>query len=113
MLEVILGNETAAKMMLYLFHYGEAYANGVAKDMSITLSQVQKQFDKFESGGVLVSKKVGNVRVYKFNPKLGIVKKFEELIKAFYDSISLEEKEQIFNKRRRPRRKGKPVVNKS
>jgi DNA-binding transcriptional ArsR family regulator len=110
MLETILGNETASKLMLYLFHYGEAYANGVANDMGITLSQVQKQLDKFEEGGVLVSKKTGNVRIYKFNPKLGVVKKFVKMIEAFYEAIPLDEREEIFETRRRPRRKGKPII---
>lgn len=110
MLETILGNETASKLMLYLVHYGEAYANGVARDMGITLSQVQKQLDKFEEGGVLVSKKMGNVRIYKFNPKLGVVKKFIEMIEAFYEAIPLEHREEMFEVRRRPRRKGKPVL---
>lgn len=109
MLDTILGNETAAKIMLYLVHYGEAYASGVANDMGITLSQVQKQLDKFEEGGVLVSKKTGNVRIYIFNPKLGLVKKFIDMIEAFYEAIPLKEREEMFQTRRRPRRKGKSV----
>lgn len=110
MLEVILGNQTASKMMLYLFHYGEAHASGMAKDMRIALSQVQKQLDKFELGGVLVSKKLGTTRIYEFNPKLGVVKKLKELIEAFYEAIPLEEREKLFSERRRPRRKNKPVL---
>ncbi len=110
MLEIIFGNQTAAKIMLYLFHYGEAYANGIAKDMNITLSQVQKQLDKFEFAGVLVSKKMGTTRIYQFNPKIGIVKKVKDLVGAFYESIPLEERERIFHGRRRPRRRGKPVI---
>ena len=110
MLETIFGNQTAAKIMLYLFHYGEAYANGVAKDMSITLSQVQKQLDKFEVAGILISKKFGTTRLYQFNPKLGVVKKIKELVGVFYDSIPLIEREKIFSERRRPRRRGKTVI---
>ena len=113
MLETIFGNKTAAKIMLYLFHYGEAYANGVSKDMGITLSQVQKQLDKFEAAGILVSKKTGTVRIYQFNPKLGVVKKIKELIEVFYESISLSERETMFSVRRRPRRRGKPVTQKT
>ena len=96
--------------MLYLFHYGEAYASGVAKDMGITLSQVQKQLDKFELAGILVSKRLGTTRIYGFNPKLGIVKKIRELIEAFYEAIPLQEREKMFSERRRPRRRGKPVI---
>jgi hypothetical protein len=110
MLETIFGNQTAAKIMLYLFHYGEAYANGVSKEMGITLSQVQKQMDKFEQAGILVSKKLGTTRIYQFNPKLGVVKKIMELIEAFYESIPLVERENLFGERHRPRRRGKPVV---
>lgn len=96
--------------MLYLFHYGEAYANGVSKDMGITLSQVQKQLDKFEIAGVLVSKKFGTTRLYEFNPKLGVVKKIKELVGVFYESIPMAEREKMFSERRRPRRRGKPVI---
>lgn len=110
MLETILGNTTAAKIMLYIFHYGEAYPSGVAKDMGIALSQVQKQLDKFENGAVLVSKKIGTVRVYRFNPKISLVKQFVKMIEAFYESIPLDQRETLFKVRRRPRRKGKPVL---
>ena len=75
MIEVIFGNKTATQIMLYLFHYGEAYANGLARDMNITLSQVQKQLDKFELAEILISKKTGTVRIYSFNSKLGVTKK--------------------------------------
>lgn len=110
MLETILGNETASKLMLYLVHYGEAYANGVSKDMAITLSQVQKQLDKFEDGGLLVSKMTGNTRIYKFNPKLGVVKKVIQMIEAFYEAIPLEQRQELFDVRRRPRKKDKHVI---
>ena len=110
MLEAIFGNQTAAKIMLYLFHYGEIYANGIANDMGITLSQVQKQLDRFEVAGLLVSKRMGTTRIYQFNPKLGVVKKVKDLIEAFYEAIPFQEREKLFSERRRPRRKGKPVL---
>lgn len=112
MIETIFGNQTAAKVMLYLFHNGEAYANGLARDMEITLSQVQKQLDRFELAGILISKKMGTVRIYSFNPKLGVVKKIKELIKEFYEAIPLEQRQVMFAERRRPRRKDKPVIKK-
>lgn len=98
--------------MLYLFHYGEAYASGISRDMGITKSQVIKQLDRFEAGGILVSKTIGKVRVYTFNPKLSITKKLKELIQVVYDAIPLDQKEELFSARRRPRRKGKPVISK-
>lgn len=110
MLETIFGNKTAEKIMLYLFHYGEAYASGISKDMGITLSQVQKQLDKFDDAGILVNKMMGNTRIYQFNPKHPAVKRLKDLIEIFYETIPLSEREKIFAQRHRPRRKGKPVI---
>lgn len=76
-------------------------------------SQVQNQLDKFEAAGILVSKTMGKVRIYSFNPKSSVTKKLRELIQIFYDSIPLEQKEEMFSVRRRPRRRGKPVINKA
>ena len=109
-LEALFGNRTAAKLMLYLFHYGEAYATGAARDLGIALSPVQRQLDKFELAGLLVSKMVGNTRVYSFNPSQPATRKLKELIQVFYEAMSSEERERLFATRRRPRRRGKPVL---
>lgn len=47
--------------MLDLFHYGEVYATGMAKDLGVALSPVQRQLEKFEAAGLLISKMVGCV----------------------------------------------------
>lgn len=113
MLDKILGSKTAQKIFLHLYHYGETYPSAVAKDFNITLGQVQRQFDRFEDAGILISKLSGRTRIYQFNKKQGgTVKPFIELVKVLYDSISIKEKEEIFQTRRRPRRRGKPVINK-
>jgi predicted ArsR family transcriptional regulator len=109
-LETLFGNRTAAKLMLYLFHYGEVYPTGAAKDLGVAVNQVQRQLEKFEAAGVLISKLVGRTRVYKFNVKHPATEKLRELIEVFYESMSLKDREQMFRVRRRPRRRGKPVV---
>jgi hypothetical protein len=111
MLDIILGSKTAQKIFLHLFHYGESYPTAVAKDFNISLGQVQRQFDRFEEAGILISKLFGRTRVYQFNKKNGaIVKPFMEIIEKVYESIPLKEKEIIFRTRRGPRRRGKPVI---
>lgn len=110
MLNKILGSDTAMKIMLHLAHYGEIYPSAVAKDYQVSLSGVQKQFQRFEEAGILVSKLVGKSRVYTFNKKSPTVKPFIELVKVYYDGLSLEDKENLFGTRRRPRRPGKPVL---
>jgi DNA-binding transcriptional ArsR family regulator len=112
MLDKILGSDTAMKIMLHLVHYGEIYPSAVAKDYELSLSGVQKQFQRFEEAGILVSKLVGKSREYVFNKKSPMAKPFIDLVKVYYDGLSLEDKEQLFAARRRPRRPGKPVLKK-
>lgn len=110
MLDKILGSKTAQKIFLHLYHYGETYPSAVARDFKVTLGQVQRQFDRFEDAGVIISKLSGRTRIYQFNKKNTLVKPFIEIIKRVYDSIPLKEKEELFSTRRRPRRRGKPVI---
>lgn len=110
MLEKILGSDIAMKIMLHLVHYEEMYPSAVAKDYELTLNAVQKQFTRFEEAGVLVSKLVGRTRVYMFNKKSKAATKFYDLVKVYYDGLSIKDKEKIFSQRRRPRRPGKPVI---
>ena len=108
-LEALFGNRSAAMLMLYLFHYGEIYPTGAARDLGLSLSPVQRQLEKFELAGFLVSRLVGGTRVYSFNPKYPATRKLRELVRVFYEGMPLKEREKMFGVRRRPRRKGKPV----
>ena len=110
MLDIILGSETAQKIFLHLYHNGETYPSAVAKDFDMSLGQVQRQFDRFEESGVIISKLSGKTRMYQFNKKNPLTGPFIEMVKRVYDSIPLEEKEKIFHVRRRPRVRGKPVI---
>ena len=109
MLEGIFGNKTAEKVLLHIFHYGESHASGIAKDFNVALNPVVQQLNRFELAGVLVSKEAGRARVYSFNPKSPFSKPVKEIIEIAYEGISLSERQKIFESRRRPRRKGKPV----
>lgn len=107
-LETLLGR-TAAKLLLYLIHYGEAYATGVAKDLGLHQSAVQRQLEKLETSGFLISKRTGRTRVYRINPKNPAARKLQEFVGVYYEAMPLGERERVFRTRRRPRRRGKPV----
>lgn len=110
MLDIILGSSTAQKLFLHLYHHGETYPSAVAKDFQMSLGQVQRQFDRFEEAGIIISKLAGKTRIYQFNKKNVLTSTFIELVKKVYDSIPSKQKETMFNVRRRPRRRGKPVI---
>lgn len=113
MLEKLFGTQTAGFVLLHLYHYGEVYARGLARDLNISLSAVQKQLQKFEDAGVLASKLMGRTRIYSFNQKSPLTKPLMELIDVIYSSMSLSDKEHLFKTRQRPRRPGKPVLGRS
>jgi len=110
MLEGIFGNKTAEKVLLHIYHYGEIHASAIAEDYRIALNPIKGQLDRFENAGILASKEVGRSRLYFFNPKSVFLGPIRELLKITYESIPLKEREILFASRRRPRRKGKPVL---
>jgi predicted transcriptional regulator len=110
MLEGIFGNKTAEKVLLHIFHYGESHASAIAKDFAIAVNPVVQQLNRFERAGILVSKESGRSRVYSFNPKSVFNKPIQDIIEKAYESIPLTERQKLFETRRRPRRKGKPVT---
>jgi predicted transcriptional regulator len=110
MLEGVFGNKTAERVLLHVYHYGEIHASAIAQDYGTAVNPVKGQLDRFERAGILVSKEVGRTRVYFFNPKSVFVTPIKSLLKIVYETIPLNEREQIFGSRRRPRRKGKPVL---
>jgi len=111
MLEGIFGNRTAERVLLHIYHYGEIHAAAIARDYQMAVNPVKGQLDRFEHAGILVSEEVGRSRVYSFNPKSPLVTPVRSLLQIAYENIPLKEREQIFGVRRRPRRKGKPVLN--
>jgi len=81
-LEALVGG-TAAKLLLYLVHYGEAYPTAVAEQFGLSLAGVQHQCRKLEEAGLLISKKVGRTRVYRFQPKHPAVPKLRALAEVY------------------------------
>ncbi len=110
MISEIFGNQSAARVLLHVFHYGEIHGAAIANDYGIALSPIQRQLDRFERAGILVSRLAGRTRMYSFNPKSPFSAPVKKLLEIEYESIPLEERENRFGVRRRPRAKGKPVI---
>ena len=76
----------------------------------MAVGQVQRQLDRFETAGLLISRLLGKTRVYVFNPKYPLTQPFQQMVQRVYESIPLGEREVLFPTRRQPRRKSKPVI---
>lgn len=105
----ILGSESAEKVLLYIANYGEGHAKGISENFNISLSQAQRQLNKFEREGVLVSRMVGRTRVFQFNPRYALKKELLILLNKTLTILPKQITQKYFRKRTRPRRTGKPL----
>jgi predicted ArsR family transcriptional regulator len=108
-LEAVFGNRTAASVLLFLENYGSGHASRIAKTYGIPLYAVQKQLQKLESAGVLVSRKVGRTRVFEFNPRNPMTARLREFLAAELKALPNSITAKYFRERQRPRRTGKPL----
>ena len=110
MLEGILGNATAERVLLYLEQYGEGYAKAIADTFEdVSLSMVQRQLERFERAGLLVSLLKGRARFFTWNPRYPFLNEVRALLRKALMSLPEGERRLYFRQRRRPRRTGKPL----
>ncbi len=109
MLESLLGNRTAERVLLYIINYGEGHISGIAQTFELSKSQVRKQLIRLENGGVLIGRDVGNLRMFVINPRCAYKKELEALLEKGINLLSQDEREKYYRQRRRPRRTGKKL----
>lgn len=109
MLEPILGSTNGERTLLFLLARGEGYPREIARFYNTGLAPIQKQLQKFESGGVIYSRLVGKTRLYAFNPRYAFKAEIESLLQKALTFYPQGEQEKLLMNRRRPRRAGKPL----
>ena len=109
MIESLVGNKTAEKVLLYIVKYEQGHTSGIAQTFDLPKSQVRSQLIKLENGGVLVGRSVGNLRMFQINPRCPFKKELEALLEKILSLISEKDLEKYYRQRRRPRRTGKEL----
>ena len=95
-LEALFGNRTAACVLLFLQCYGEGHA--------------QRQLKRLEEQGVLVSRRLGNMRLFSFNERNPTVRNLQKLLEVELAALPEEDQQHYFRQRQRPRQSNKPLV---
>ena len=109
MLERIFGNASAEKVLLYIEQYGEGYATAIAKNFDgVSLNMAQRQLERFERAGALVSSLKGRTRLYTWNRRYPFLAELRAFLAKALDALPAAERSRYFSERRRPRRAGKP-----
>ena len=109
MLETILGSANSERVLIYLLARNEGYAREIARFFITNLSSIQKQLEKLETGGILISRSVGRTLVYSFNPAYPFLPEIKNLLEKGLSFYPQEEREELTMNRRRPRRHNKPL----
>jgi DNA-binding MarR family transcriptional regulator len=109
MLGPILGSRNSERILVFIRARDEGYATEIARMYKTDLYGIQKQLDRLEAGGVLVSRKVGRTRVYTFNPRYQLLPQLKDLLQKAISFYPVAAREELLMNRRRPRRRGKPL----
>ena len=110
MYETLFGNKVAKQCLLYIVNYGEGHINGIARTFGFSPSQVQRQLEKLEGDGILISQFSGNTKNFRINPRLVIRAELTSLLEKMLVSLPDSDREKYFRERRRPRRTGKAML---
>lgn len=109
MIEVLLGSKNVERVLIYIFSREEGYPREIARFFTADLKSIQKQLDKLEAGGVLVSREVGRTRPYVFNPRYPFLNELKSLLEKALSFYPQKEQSELLMNRRRPRAKGKAL----
>jgi hypothetical protein len=109
MIEGILGSVSCERVLVFLCARKEGYAREIARFYETDVAPVQKQLEKLELAGVLVSRTAGRTRLYSFNPRNAFLKELGALLEKVISFLPPDERERLVMIRRRPRRKDKPL----
>ena len=80
MLETLLGNKSAEKVMLALYANEELHASAMAQMYQTALDPLKKQCERFEEAGFLQSRVVGRSRLYRFNQSHPLIEPLLEIL---------------------------------
>jgi hypothetical protein len=109
MLEGLFGNIIIEKILFTLYVYGERYPLVMARTFQEPVNRFQQQLRRLENAGIIVSRLIGKVRVYTFNPRYPFLQELKALIAKAFEFLPEKEKDAYYRKRTRPRRAGKPL----
>lgn len=87
MLEPILGSISSERVLLYIHARGGGYGREIARFYDADLDPIQKQLDKLELGGVLISRSEGRRLLFSFNPRYPFLDELKLLLEkalSFY-----------------------------
>lgn len=95
--------------MIFVLTRNQGYAREIADFFGTNLYAIQRQLDKLEAGGVLVSHTAGRTRLYQFNPRYPFLNELKQLLEKALSFYPEDVRVKLVMNRRRPRKRDKPL----
>lgn len=109
-IEKLFGNQSATKCLLFLGRYTEGTAPEIAAAFNVDRPVIFLQLKKLEEAGIIVSRKIANIRLYSLNQRSGIRDELKALLEKYIELyMPMEKYKGFYLIRRRPRKSGKPL----
>lgn len=96
MFEVLVGNKTVEKILLFLFVNGKCYGTQMHRLLQMPLTPIQNALFRLEKGGLIISYLEGKTRIYQFNPAFPLLSEVEDLLKKAYTLLPPHEKKDYY-----------------
>ena len=96
MLQLLFGNKSAERILLFLLVHEQCYACQVQKAYRTALTPIQSFLRKFEKAGILVASLRGNKRLYRLNPHYPLHEELKTLLQKGFTHLPAEEKRHLF-----------------
>lgn len=96
MLEVLCGNKSVQRILLFLFVNGKCYGTQLHHALQTPLTPIQKALNRLEMGGLITSYFEGKTRLYQFNPAYPLLHEVEQLLKKAYTLMPGQEKRDYY-----------------
>lgn len=108
-LEAVFNSPAATQILLFLQNYNQGHATRIATTYNVSLTGIQRQLKRLEADSVLISQKVGNIRIYHFNERNPTVRNLRLFLAGELELVSKQDTREYYRQRQRPRRAGKPL----
>ena len=109
MLTSLFGTQNSERVLIFLLARNEGYAREIAQFFGTNLYAIQRQLNKLEFGGVLVSRMAGRTRLYQFNPRYPFLTELKQLLEKALSFYPEDMRENLLMNRRRPRKRDKSL----
>lgn len=104
----LFGSNTAAKCLIFLSRYDEGTSGEIAEVFGLDKPVVYLQLKKMEQAEIVVSRMIGNSKLYALNPRSGVKNELKALLEKYIEIyMPMEKFKSFYLIRRRPRRTGK------